>query len=66
MRCAADMRGAAGKTNMHYMALYLSKYVNRAAIIREMGGLLTLTRTCCFAILDCTWGGCPQAHFTPY
>ena len=28
--------------NIHYMALSQSKYVNRAAIIREMGGLLTL------------------------
>ena len=32
MRCATDMRGAAGKTNMHYMALSLSKNVNRAAM----------------------------------
>ena len=43
--------------NIHYMALSLSKYVNRTAIIREMGGLLTFTRTYSFVILYRTWGG---------
>ena len=32
MRYATAMRGAAEKMNMHYMALSLSKYVNRTGI----------------------------------
>ena len=56
----------AGKTNIHYMALSLSN-VNRAAMIREVGGFLTLARTCYFAILDRTWGGgAALSSFDPY
>ena len=32
--------GAAGKTNIHYMAQSLSKYVNMAVTMREVGGFL--------------------------
>ena len=40
------------------------QFVNWAAIMRDMGGFLTLICTCYFAILDCTWGGgCPSSSF---
>ena len=32
--------GAAGKKNIHYMTQSLSKYVNMAAMMREVGGIL--------------------------